>query len=133
MLKLSGTINDAVLNQIETQVGSSPKFRMLSGPAEANTAAPQTGTLIVEIQLPADWMNAAAGGLKTMLGVWAAKSIAAATAGHFRVVNNAGTVCHMLGTITATGGGGDMEMPNPAVPSNKWVIIDTFTLAALNV
>lgn len=132
MIQFSGTINNALLDLIESTVGASPKMRILTGAKEANCAAAQTGTLIVEIPLPADWMNAAASNLKTMLGTWAAKSVTGATAGHFRVVNNAGTVCHMLGSITVTGGGGDMTMANTAIPNKKWVVIDTFTLSAVN-
>ena len=132
-MKFGVTLNNALLNQIETTVGTAPKFRFLTGPPEATPATAQSGTLIAEIALPSDWLNAASAEQKTRLGVWAVQAVAAGEVGHFRITNTAGTTCHILGSVTATGGGGDLEMPDTVVPLGKWLVVDLFTLLAANV
>ena len=41
-----------------------------TGAPPANCAAPDTGTLLCEIALPADWMAASAAGVKAKSGTW---------------------------------------------------------------
>lgn len=132
-MKFGVTLNNALLNQVETTIGPAPKFRLLTGPPEASPAAAQTGTLIAEIALPSDWLNAAASEQKTRLGAWAVQAVAAGTAGHFRITSTSGATCHILGSVTTTGGGGDMTMADVVVPLGKWLVVDLFTLLAFNV
>jgi hypothetical protein len=50
------------------------------------------------------------------------------TAGHFRIYDSGGTTCHIQGSITATGGGGDMELNNTSIAATQTVTITSFTL-----
>lgn len=131
-VQLSTAVRNALLDAIETATGASAKLRILTGTQPANCAAAQTGTLLAELALPADWMAAAAGGAKALLGTWQATAAAAGTAGHYRIVDNAGTTCHEQGSITAAGGGGDMTLDNTSITSGQTVTITAKTLTAPN-
>ena len=124
----------AALDAIETAIGTSPKLQLRSGTLPADTAATDAGNLLVEIALPSDWLETAATGVKTIKGIWTGTGTAAAgggtNAGHFRIKNTAGTLTHVQGTITITGGGGDMELDNPNIAQNQSVTVTTFTLTA---
>jgi hypothetical protein len=74
-------------------------------------------------------MSDAASGSKSLLGSWQDISAdATGTAGHFRIYDSAGTVCHIQGTITATGGGGDLEVGSTSFSSGLSFTITSFTL-----
>jgi hypothetical protein len=82
--------------------------------------------------LPSDWMSNAASGSKSKTGTWSGTGAAAGTAGHFRIYDSTGTTCHMQGTVTATGGGGDMTLDNTSIASSQTVTVSTFTLTDAN-
>ncbi len=50
------------------------------------------------------------------------------TAGHYRIVDSAGTTCHEQGTVTATGGGGDVTIDNTSIVSGQAVNISGWTV-----
>ena len=132
--QFSPAARNAALDAIETAIGTSPKLQLRSGTLPADTAATDAGNLLVEIALPSDWLETAATGVKTIKGTWTGTGAAAAgggsNAGHFRIKNTAGTITHVQGTITITGGGGDMELDNPNIAQNQSVTVTTFTLTA---
>jgi hypothetical protein len=98
--QLSVAVRNARLDAYETAIGTAPKFRIYTGAPPANCAAARTGTLIREITLPSDWMNAASTGSKTLLGSWTDSAAGlAGTAGHYAIMDTAGTNCHDQGTI----------------------------------
>jgi hypothetical protein len=88
--------------------------------------------VLSSINLPSDWMATASGGTKTILGgPWTQPSASAAgTAGHFRIHNTAGTVCHMQGTVGTSGT--DMIVDNAVFAVGQSFSISTFTLTAGN-
>jgi len=131
-LQYSVTLRNNQLDQIEATIGASAILEIRSGNPPASTADADAGTLLVSITLPADWMAAAANGQVAKLGTWQATASASGTAGHFRIKNSTGTTTHMQGTVTATGGGGDMELDNTSIASGQTVTIDTFTITAGN-
>lgn len=135
-IQYSTTLRNNQLDQIESTTGTSAKLRLYSGSAPANCAAAATGTLLVEMTLPSDWMNAASSGSKTKLGTWSGTGAAGAgsgtAAGYFRVTDSAGTTTHMQGTVTITGGGGDMTLDNTNIAQNQVVTVNTFTVTAGN-
>ena len=125
-LQLSTGVRNAQADQLETTVGTAPKLQIRSGAVPANCAAADAGTLLCEITLPSDWLTAASAGLKQKNGTWIGTGAATGTAGHFRVKDSAGSTCHMQGTVTITGGGGDMTLTNTSVAISQAVVIDTF-------
>lgn len=132
-LQYSTTLRNNQLDQIESTAGASAKLQIYSGSVPANCAAADSGTLLAEMTLPSDWMAAASSGAVSKSGTWEDTSAnATGTAGHFRIKDNAGTTCHMQGTITATGGGGDLTLDNTSIASGQTVTITSFTITAGN-
>jgi len=132
-VKFSVTVRNAELDAIETAIGVSAVLKMRTGTPPANIADADTGTVIATLTLPSDWMAAANAGAKALAGTWQdASADAAGTVGHFRVYASNGTTQHIQGTVTITGGGGDMTLDNPVVELAQAISITGFTLTAGN-
>lgn len=133
-LQLAVSTRNARLDAIETDIGVSPILKIWTGAMPANCAAADSGTQLASPTLPSDWMAAAASGSKAMLGTWQdASADAAGTAGYFRIyVGPGGTVCKMQGTVTATGGGGDLTVDNAVFAAGQVFNITSFTLTDAN-
>lgn len=125
-IQLSVAARNARLDTFESTAGASAKLQIRSGAQPANCAAAASGTLLCEIALPADWMANAASGSKAKAGTWSGTGAAAGTAGHFRIVDNAGTTCHMQGSVGTSGT--DMTLDNTSIASGQTVTVNTFTV-----
>lgn len=99
-IQFSTAVNNAILDVIETTIGTSQKWRGYSGSKPSNCAAAATGTMLVEIACPSDWAAAASGAEKAKSGTWSATASSTGTIGHYRVYDSTGTTCHEQGTIT---------------------------------
>ena len=132
-IQLSTAVRNALLDSIEATVGTSAVLKIRTGAAPASAATADSGTVLATVALPADWMAAASSGTKAKQGTWSDDAAdASGTAGHFRIYASDGTTCHLQGTVTATGGGGDMTVDNTNFASGQKFTIDTFTLTAPN-
>lgn len=132
-LQYSVAVRNARLDAVETTVGTSPRCKIRTGAAPANCAAADSGTVLADITCPADWMAAAAAGAKALLGTWQdAAADAAGTAAHFRIYASDGVTCHIQGTVTATGGGGDMTVDNAVFAVGQTFNVTGFSLTAGN-
>ncbi len=128
-LQLSVAVRNARLDAIETAIGASAILKIRSGSAPANCAASDTGDVLATLSLPADWMAAASSGSKAMSGTWQDSSAdGAGTAAHFRLYASDGSTCHLQGTVTATGGGGDLTVDNVIFAAGQNFTITGFTL-----
>lgn len=128
-LQLSVAVRNARLDTFETTVGASAIMRIRTGAQPANCAAADTGTVLAEMTLPADWMSNATSGTKGKLGTWQdVAANAAGTAAHFRIYDSGGTTCHMQGTVTATGGGGDLTLDSAVLSVGQTCTITSFVL-----
>jgi len=128
--QFSTTARNAALDAIETAISTSPTMKIWTGTIPANCAAADAaGTTLATITLPSDWMAAASGGAKTLSGTWQdASADATGTATHFRIYQS--STCHIQGTITVTGGGGDLTLDNTSISSGQQVTITSFTVTA---
>jgi hypothetical protein len=99
-MQYASTIYLPRLDLAESVTGTAAKLNIYSGSAPANCAAADTGTLLATLSLPSDWMNAASGTTKTLLGSWTgtASAGAGATPTHFRIKDTANTTCTIQGT-----------------------------------
>lgn len=132
-INYSTAVRNAKLDAVETAIGTSAILRIRSGTKPATCASADTGTVLAEMTLPSDWMAAAASASKAKSGTWQdASANATGTAGHFRIYDSTGTTCHIQGSVTATGGGGDMTLDTTSITSGGVVSISTFTLNAGN-
>ena len=128
----SDTVRNAVLDAWETAMGTAVKLRIYSGTAPADEATALSGnTMLVEWALASDWAGAAAAGVKALTSTPVAGTGAAAgTATFYRFYNTAGSTCHEQGSVTATGGGGDMTIDNVVIASGQTVNVTGFSKTA---
>lgn len=132
-LQLSAAVRNAQLDAFETAIGTSAVLKIRTGSAPANVATADSGTVLATLTLPSDWMAAASGGTKAKSGTWEDTSAdATGTAAHFRLYASDGTTAHAQGTVTATGGGGDMTVDNTSFASGQAFTVTSFTLTAGN-
>ena len=102
-LQLSTGVRNAILDSIETAAGASAILKIRTGAVPATCATADAGTVLATVSLPADWMAAAAGGVKAKSGTWEdASADASGTAAHFRIYAADGTTCHIQGTVSFT-------------------------------
>lgn len=128
-IQLSTAIRNAMGNTIESTIGTAAILKIATGAAPANCAAAATGTILATITLPADWYNAFGSGTSTKIGTWEDTSADnTGTAAHFRLYASDGTTCGLQGTVTATGGGGDLTLDNTSIAATQDVIITAFSL-----
>lgn len=128
-IQMSVSVRNARLDAIETAIGTSAVLKIRSGSVPANCAASDSGTVLATVNLPSDWMAAASSGSKAKSGTWEDTSAdATGTAAHFRLYASDGTTCHMQGTVTATGGGGDLTVDNTSFASGQSFTVTGFTL-----
>lgn len=132
-LQYSEAVRNARLDAMEDTVGTSAVLKIRTGAPPASCATADSGTVLATLSLPSDWMAAASGGTKAKSGTWEDTGADdTGTAGHFRLYASDGTTCHGQGTVTGTGGGGDMELDNINIASGQAVSITSFTLTAGN-
>lgn len=130
-LQFSVQVRNAMLDSIEATMGTGARLRLYSGAPPANTAAAASGTMLAEFVLASDWAAAASNGSKALSNLPLTTTAAAAgTIGHYRFYDSAGTVCHEQGTVTATGGGGDMTVDNPSLTAGQTVNVTAFNKTA---
>lgn len=133
----SNAVKDAKNDAVETAIGTSPKLRIYNGTAPASASTALSGnTLLAEGTLPSDWMAASSGGVKAKAGTWTLtgqSGAGAGTAGTFyRIYDNAGSTCHEQGTLTATGGGGDMTIDNNSIADAQSITVATYSKTSGN-
>lgn len=132
-LQYSIAVRNAKLDAVETAIGTSAVLKIRTGAPPTNCATADSGTVLATCTLPPDWMAAASSGTKSKSGTWEDTSAdASGTAGHFRLYASDGTTCHAQGTVTATGGGGDLTVDNVSFASAQAFSITGFTLTAGN-
>ena len=131
-VQLSTAVRNARLDAIESTIGTSPLLRIRTGTIPANCAAARTGTILTSLSLPSDWMSAASGGSKSLLGTWSGTAAASGTATYFEIMNTSGSVCGLQGSVSVSGGGGDMILDSVTFTSGQAFAVITFTLTDAN-
>lgn len=125
-LDLMNNLANALLDRFDTEfpAGAILEIRTGASPGAENAA---TGTLLASITLPASPWAAASGGSKAKQNTWQDSSAdGTGTAAHYRLKNAADTR-RIDGTVTATSGGGDLELDNTSIATGQTVTISTFT------
>lgn len=122
-------LNDAARNRQVDSIGDdfnngTLKIYTGSQPAAGGAAS---GTLLVTITLPADAMAAGSGGVASKSGTWSGTAGDTGTAGWFRIESSAGSRWYD-GAVTATGGGGEIELTSTSITSGQTVTITSFSV-----
>jgi hypothetical protein len=127
-IKFGIAVANAMLDQFETTTGASPVLEIRSGAAPTEPADADSGTLLASIPCGADFMAAAASKSKAKNGTWQDTSAdGTGTAAHFRL-KTSGSVVVLQGTVTATGGGGDLTVDNTSIAAGQQVTITGFAI-----
>lgn len=129
-LQFSVTLRNNMLDQIESTAGVSALLQLWSGSLPANCAAADAGSKLGELSLPSDWMAAASSGTKLKSGTWSGTGAIAGTVVHFRIKDSTGVTCILQGTVTLTGGGGDMTVDNTSIGVGQPIVVNSFTITA---
>lgn len=127
--QFSTTVRTNAVGTIETTVGSAPTLKIYSGSTPSSCAAAATGTELASGTLPSDWLSAASGGSVNIANSpWTLTGVAAGNGGYFRILS--GSTCHIQGSVSATGGGGDMTLDNISIASGQTINVNSFTMTA---
>lgn len=130
-IQMAAAVRNARLDAIETNIGTTVRIKVFTGAVPSDCTQANSGTDLVTITLPSDWLAAASGGTKAIAGSWTGTATAGsgATPGHWRLYNSSvtfdGTTCMMQGTAAI--GSGDMNF-NGTITSGQTVTVSTFTL-----
>lgn len=128
-VQLSTSVRNARLDVIETTIGASAIMKIRTGAQPSDCSQADSGSVLATLNLPSDYMAAAASGSKAKSGTWEdATADAAGTAAHFRIYDSGGSTCHLQGSVMQTGGGGDLTLDNTNIAVNQQVVITGFTL-----
>jgi hypothetical protein len=124
---------NARLDAFETAIGGAPILELRTGAQPANCAAVATGTLLAQFALPADWLAAAANGVKAKNGTWSGAGVGAGDIGYYRIYGaGSPSECHEQGSVTATGGGGDMTVDNITIAAAQVITVTAYNRTAGN-
>lgn len=122
-------LNDNARNRQADSIGddfNSATLKIYTG-SQPSAGGAATGTLLVTITLPADAMGAASGGVASKSGTWSGTAGNTGTAGWFRIESSAGTRWYD-GAVTATSGGGEIELTSTSITNGQTVTITSFTV-----
>lgn len=137
-VKFSVEMRNALVSQVESTMGPSPKLIFFSGTIPANTTvtAPVSGGLVIAtMTLPSDWLTTpAVNGSVQLVGTWTTTASASGTISYYRIYDANGIatgICHEQGNVTTSGGGGDitLDSTNAATGQAITMITKTYTAA----
>lgn len=134
-LQYSVAVRNARLDAVEATVGTSAILKIRSGSVPATCATADSGTVLATLNLDSNWMADAASGVKAKAGTWEDASADAGSptdAGHFRIYDSGLTACHIQGTVSVTGGGGDLQLDNISIAAGQDIIVSSFSITAGN-
>lgn len=118
---------DAILGLLDAGGAGSLKIYAGTVPADADAsigAATLLATLALSSTAFGDATDANPGATATADTITSANAAATGTATFFRLVNNAGTAVYQ-GTVTATGGGGNLELITTSITSGQPVQVSS--------
>ena len=132
-MELSTEMRDVLAAAADIFDGGVLELRTGAAPG-ANAA--DAGTLVASITLPTPWVSGPSNdGQLVKAGTWEdASANNAGTVGHFRIKQSGdgggadATQERIEGSVTATSGGGDMEMDNVVVASGQQVTVSSATV-----
>lgn len=126
-LQFAVSTRNARLDAIETDAGVSAILKIRTGAQPADCATADAGTVLATLNLPSDWMAAAAAGAKAKSGTWQDTAAdASGTAGHFRIYKSDGVTCIIQGTCGI--GSGDLQLDNTNIATGQVVTVTALTI-----
>ena len=128
-LQYSIPVSNARLDAIETSIGASAILKLWTGSIPADCDAADTGTKLAEFDLGAVWASPASAGAMVLTSLpLTGASIGDGILGYFRIYASDGVTCHIQGSISETGDGGDLTFDNTNVANLQAISINGFTI-----
>ena len=124
-LQLGTTLRNDMAGDIVTAADAGT-LKIFSGAVPANCAAADPAGELVDLTLPSPALSASAG-VCSKAGTWAFTGAAAGTAASFRLYTS-GAVCFAQGNVTASGGGGTMEIDNTSIAISQAGTVTSVTI-----
>lgn len=127
-IELSDALRNVRLDAIDTDIGTAGQLIIYAGTIPTTTGG-TAGTVILTLTLNNPAFGAASGGVMALnvSGLsGAAVNASTETASYFRITD--GTDVLLQGTISASGGGGDMIIDNTSVANGQTVTVTSFSL-----
>lgn len=124
---MATNLRNARVDAITTFAGNGALLRLYDGtrPSTGGTAT----TLLAELTCGTPFAASASGGVLTLGSITQDSAAnAAGNATWFRLVKSDGTTHVMDGSVTATGGGGDMELVTTSITTGQPVQVTSFTI-----
>lgn len=131
-IRPSVAARNAMANAVAALVDAGPAagtLKIYSGAQPANGDAAETGTLLATVNLTDPAYGAASSGTVAAGDPPAVTGVAAGTAGWFRVEDSTGGNVYD-GSVTATGGGGDLTLATTTISVGLSVDITAMSLTA---
>lgn len=130
VLGLNATLRNNMLDEITARAGASAILRIYSG-SRPGTGGAET-TILAELTCNATFAPAASGGVLTLNAITADSSANnTGTASWFRIQSSGAN--HVFdGSVTATGGGGDLQLNSTSITSGGTVSVTSATITAPN-
>jgi hypothetical protein len=131
-MQLATTTRNAILDAIETEMGTGVIFKFRTGTKPATCATADSGTVLASVTCPADYFNDASNGSKTLKGSWTTTGIADGVAGHYRIYASDGTTCKAQGAVGVAGDSPahEVELDNLNIAVDQTVTMTAYTLTA---
>jgi len=121
-------IDATSLDAMEASIGVSPLLEFFAALPAVDPSLPDPGVMLARIFLPDDWLADASGGLKEKIGTWVGDVIEDGEIRSFRLKKNNGTTV-IEGTVTLTGGGGDLTLQRVVVENGDRVRVNAWTFS----
>lgn len=132
-VQLSIAARTARIQALLTEIGASPVLEFRSGAQPANAATARSGTVLASMNLGATPFAAVSNGSVAKNGTWQdASADATGTLGYWTLYKSDGTTVVAQGSVTATGGGGDITVASTSITAAQPFTINTFTLTDAN-
>lgn len=131
-IQLSVGARNAELAAIFDLIGADAVLKLRTGAAPADVATADSGSVLVSMTLPTTYVGSPSSGSIGKSGAWSGVGLTEGDAAHFRIYEDDGTTAHLQGTVTITGGGGDMTLDNDSIATDQVVTITSFALTAGN-
>ena len=130
-LRYNVLLRNAQLDAITTFAGNGALLRIYDGTQPATGGA--ATTLLAELTCGTPFAAGASSATLTLGSITQDSSAnATGTATWFRIVKSDGTTHVMDGTVTATGGGGDLTLTTASIVTGQPVSVTSFTIARGN-
>lgn len=128
MAVFSTAVANAMLDAVETAIGASPTLIIFDAAQPNDTTSPDVGNVLATLPLPADWLAAASGRSKALLGTWRDTAAdGAGTPAGFAIKQ--GSTVHMRGSCSSAAGTGEIRFTNTPFSVGQQIDVSSWNLS----